>query len=228
MVNVSSAASKRPGEIVSVEQMFSNLHLFLVSSDTFLLLLAEAPSSRRAPMLFSARSLQCSSWGIAALCTSLPKPVLQAGKPRHAETPELSQLPGQVWATDKRFPRQVSHAGVAEPRSPAGALCPAAQGLLRAHQQLPLQLEHWPINHSEAPPGPEPWHPVWPLKSRLLSVAVIVAVLGPGGVKYGWNMEGNLTFSLIQPSVSHCKGGLNISVILKLFAGERDEIFTGT
>lgn len=53
---MSSATSKRPGEIVSVEQMFNNLLFlfFLVSLDTFLLLLAEIES--------------CISAGKAVLC----------------------------------------------------------------------------------------------------------------------------------------------------------------
>lgn len=90
---MSSAASKRPGEIVSAEQMFNNLCLFLVSLGPFLLLLEKAhpPAGGKAALCWGSAVLLLGVTGRSAgLC---PSPFCRQGN-RHTATLELpnSQL----------------------------------------------------------------------------------------------------------------------------------------
>lgn len=176
---MSSAASKRPGEIVSAEQMFNNLRLFLVSLGTFLLLLEKAhpPAGGKAALCWGSAVLLLGVTGRSAgLC---PSPFCRQGN-RHTATLELpnSQL------------RPEPQTGVSHTRSAVQALpnhpaelepCVLLPRAHCKHTSYPCSWNTALLNHSEAPHGAEPLHPVWPLRSRLLFVAII----DPGDVKYG-------------------------------------------
>lgn len=140
---------------------------------------------RRHILQLEGKAVLC--WGSAVLLLGVtgrsaglcPSPFCRQGN-GHAGTLELPN--SQLRSEPQTGVSHTKSAVQALPNHPAELVpCVLLPRAHCKHTSYPCSWNTALLNHSEAPHGAEPLHPVWPLRSRLLFVAII----DPGDVKYG-------------------------------------------